>query len=523
LSELFAAKPRLRKVAAAAAFLCLLALIAQPIWEGRHQWHWGQAFDDGVYWVSAKGLAQGDGYRVISLPGRPYATKYPPLYPLYLSLAWRLQPNFPANLPLAAALQALLVPIYLAGVMLVLRQLGLSGRRLLLISAMTIVTFEFVRVAITLYSELLSGCFLFFSILLTESAGRDSGSRRRAAAGGLLAGLAYLTRTAALPLFAAVPIFFFLKKRPRLTICFFAPLLPIAAGWHAWTAFHSSALGESTNISYIAEYLRVIRVTGFWHNLWKQVGTLSNGSAETLFPGITGMLSGLPLYHLTLAGAIAGGIRLGRRRGWPLALIFSSLYLAMIACWWFDGIFRMMLPVWPFLLAGISEEASHIANLLEKDGLRGPVVRWAMVAMGLIVILHNELSVRYRIAAMVSQERQLRLADRPALRWIARHASPDEVVLAWKDSVSFLYTGVPSSHALFVSYTPEPEDIKALGGSPAALPARYRQALLLVLASDLGDGYRGFDTFRAAAAKIPGAELKYSSDAALIYGFPLPR
>src|SRR5437588_10197058 len=58
--------------------------------------------DDCVYYVSAKSLADGGGYRVESLPGEPPQTKYPPLYPLLLSVAWRLDPNFPHNVPIAA-------------------------------------------------------------------------------------------------------------------------------------------------------------------------------------------------------------------------------------------------------------------------------------------------------------------------------------------------------------------------------------------------------------------------------------
>ena len=98
----------IRKIAIVIGFLSLVALIAKPIWEARQQWHWGQGQDDGIYWVTAKSLADGDGYRVASLPGKPYAIKYPPLYPLYLSIAWRLQPSFPQNLPVAAGLQAML-------------------------------------------------------------------------------------------------------------------------------------------------------------------------------------------------------------------------------------------------------------------------------------------------------------------------------------------------------------------------------------------------------------------------------
>src|SRR5262249_60220296 len=58
----------------------------------------GGFHDDGIYVTTAKALASGNGYRIISLPGEPAETKYPPLYPFLLSLVWRAKPNFPQNL-----------------------------------------------------------------------------------------------------------------------------------------------------------------------------------------------------------------------------------------------------------------------------------------------------------------------------------------------------------------------------------------------------------------------------------------
>ena len=118
-----------RKSVLALVFLLPLALVAKPIWLGREQWHLGHGSDDGVYWVTAKAIATGQGYRVPSLPGNPYAVKYPPLFPAFLSMAWLIYPAFPANVRLAAAMQALLLPIYLALLLAVLRRFGFSWRR----------------------------------------------------------------------------------------------------------------------------------------------------------------------------------------------------------------------------------------------------------------------------------------------------------------------------------------------------------------------------------------------------------
>ena len=55
-------------------------------------------YDEGVYVVLAKALASGAGYVHDSLPGSPLEGKYPPVFPLFLSVIWVWSPNFPDNL-----------------------------------------------------------------------------------------------------------------------------------------------------------------------------------------------------------------------------------------------------------------------------------------------------------------------------------------------------------------------------------------------------------------------------------------
>src|SRR5271166_5732324 len=130
-------------------FVSLLGLIAKPVWDGRDQSQFGPGQGDGVYMVTAKSLATGQGYRHLNLPGQPYATKYPPLFPLFLSMAWRVEPPFPKTLTTASFFQDALLPVYLAVLLLVLRQLGLSWRRTFLVAAMMFVCFPFVFLVVT--------------------------------------------------------------------------------------------------------------------------------------------------------------------------------------------------------------------------------------------------------------------------------------------------------------------------------------------------------------------------------------
>src|SRR5271166_1491546 len=96
------------------AGLLMLALLpaARLAWHWRAMPHLGFYHDDGIFLVSAKGLADGEGYRILSLPNEPYQTKYPPLYPALLALVWKASPNFPANLPWAMLLAWAALPLY---------------------------------------------------------------------------------------------------------------------------------------------------------------------------------------------------------------------------------------------------------------------------------------------------------------------------------------------------------------------------------------------------------------------------
>src|ERR1700730_6063832 len=97
--------------AAILILLCLPSFLF--VWHNRDVPHFGILQDDGVYMIDAQALAQGNGYRILSLPKQPFDTRYPPLYPLYLSLAWRMVPAFPASLSMAIMLSWLSFPVVL--------------------------------------------------------------------------------------------------------------------------------------------------------------------------------------------------------------------------------------------------------------------------------------------------------------------------------------------------------------------------------------------------------------------------
>jgi hypothetical protein len=471
--------------------------------------------------ATAKSLATGEGYRQVNLPWRPLATKYPPIYPLYLAIAWRLEPRFPLTLEPASLLQDALLPVYLAVLLVVLRQLRLSWRRMFFIAAMTFVSITFVFLTVRLFSELLFGCFLLAAIAAVEAAVRKD-SRWWALSGGLLTGLAYLTRNAALPLLVAVPLFLFLRKRLRLSVYFFALALPMAASWHVWGSLHAD---QGVKAPYVHEFMHWLAVGGFGMHLLTQISTLSAAVANDVIPGLTDFLHGIPLHHLVLIAAIAGGIRFGSRRQWPLAVIFTAFYLVMILCWWFHGMDRLMAPVLPILLLGITEEGLHFAALCAhsiENARFKQVTAWALVALAPLIVVRNDVAMFRKAATDYAAGREHRKTDEKAYAWMAAHLASGTVLFAWKDTVSYLYTGIPSSHDLFVATIPQSEDVnyKPTWFFP---PGRFNDASLVVLESDFGDGFTFLmELFRKKLESTNGARLEYNAPGAFVYRVPLP-
>jgi len=63
-----------RKALTFGLVLLALAPAAHLAWVAREMPHFGHLHDDSIYFVCAKSLAEGRGYRILSLPAEPYQT-----------------------------------------------------------------------------------------------------------------------------------------------------------------------------------------------------------------------------------------------------------------------------------------------------------------------------------------------------------------------------------------------------------------------------------------------------------------
>ena len=200
----------------------------------------GTFHDDGVYLVTAKALATGQGYRIVSLPGQPAQTKYPVLFPWLLSLVWRAFPAFPQNLPWLR-----IVP-FGAGIVWfllswrLLRRLGASSAIAAVAIALTAASPWTVFLSTTLLSETLFAALVAGGLLLTLRIENNAERRYDAIGAGAIMGAAFLTRTAAIAPAAAGLLVLAAKGKWRAVVQYSVGLLTLAVPWIWWTARHAS-------------------------------------------------------------------------------------------------------------------------------------------------------------------------------------------------------------------------------------------------------------------------------------------
>ena len=431
--------------------LALLVPSAAYLWRFADVPRFGDLHDDSLYFVSAKSLADGGGYRIESLPGEPAQTKYPPLYPLLLSVAWRLNPQFPGNLTLAAWLSWLALPAILIQLASLYPRWGLPRA-----GAWTLMFLFAVNPYVILFStQLLSEmAFLALSlavVLVIERAAK--GSRAAAAGAGALAGLAYLTRSAGLALLVAGLIYLWpLRKQRAPALLFSATMLPFVAGWMLWARIHQTATSDPALIYYL-DYFRYELYSVSWRDLhlilWKNLDGLLWGLGGLILPKAFDSQFLKILSEVLAIAMISGIVRLARSGIAVFYSLFALLSAGMLVIWHFPPNERFVLPLMPLALAGLWTEASHLATNLRAarrhpDKIQRVVAAGfaaVVVAIGIGCLALQALMDWSFLPADAVQHRE-RVSQRAGLYgWIRNNTPADSRFLAADDAVLFLYTG----------------------------------------------------------------------------------
>ena len=449
-----------------AAALVLLALTpaAYLAWTSRDVPHLGYFQDDGLYLIGAKSLVEGSGYRILSLPGQPYQTKYPPLYPLLLSATWLAVPHFPANVPLALLLTWLWLPVLIALSAVYFRSLGFGAMRVTALCAVLALTPVLAFLSSSLMAEVMFSALLLAALLTAERAGGNGAHPALALVAGLIAAAAFLTKTAGLPLLATVPALFLWRRQFSRAALFVAGMLPAVAGWMLWSKAHTPAGGDLATL-YYTNYVGFYRATTTRHDLLALLTT----NAEAYLRGLGGLVVlntgdgfGAKLFTRILAlVAIAGAARLARGRGVTHFHLFGAAYSMMLIGWNYGPNERFLLPLLPLVWAGFSEECGNLLAMAWRAWTSARMDQ--RVAAGLIfaavaalVVVGSAATWRGFTAFLpqLMENRRNALAEsRGAFQWIERNTPAEAAFVAYQDTLLYLYTNRTGAR-LVLSSTP---------------------------------------------------------------------
>jgi Dolichyl-phosphate-mannose-protein mannosyltransferase len=423
----------------------------------------GSYHDDAIYVATAKALATGEGYKMISLPYEPAATKYPPLYPFLLSLIWRLNPSFPGNVNWMVILTAASALAFLGLTWCYLvSQDYAKGWQAFVVVAMTAINWRMVIYATGIYSEMVYAALTVGALFLAE---RVIDRRWKWTTGlgvGVLLGLAFLTRTAGIALILSVAVYLLTRRSVR------PALLPLAVaglfvfGWLAWSKGNRTTV-SGVNVSYYTDYLdhfknvlldiqfnthasMLVTILGV---LWKNLLLLVIVSV----PAVSLSMDYTWVVYLgfVLMFIVAGFVR-DVARGWRLLHIYVICHLGFhVVGLPFVSYDRYLAPILPFLLLWLVRELESMASLARATlRLRGQISRKVSamviglaVAGVVAVAAYNYGSSLYSSLSAASLRKQVKPTpdDSEAITWISANTDPTDVIICGRDPMYYLYTG----------------------------------------------------------------------------------
>jgi hypothetical protein len=442
------ARSRLRRaVRAAGAGAAALGVMAVALayWMAVRAPAAGVFHDDGIYAVTAKSLATGRGYRIVSLPGEIAQTKYPFLFPALLAAVWKIAPRFPENLiwlklvPLACAL------LWGALGYRLLRENTGSAPLSLALTGLMAVSPWVLFLGTALLSETLFAATLTGTLLLLSRIERGNSSWTTLVGVALVASAAFLTRTVGVVAVVTGVLILWDRGRRKQMLVFGLICASLCGPWVWWQAhqnpgaiepYLSAANYESWNI--VLDFTPAQKAHILVENL------ISALLAPAVLMGVpaTGWGAGLVL--------LAGGLVL---IGWAMQLasrfrvceIFVALYTGVIVLWAWPPA-RFLAPLLPLLLLYGYLGVQGVCRVLRVSA-RGTRAVSASIAILCMVqsgwVLAETAALAHETGAVpvpnMAQDDWRETAR--MLEWVTSHTAADAVLMGNLDPVLYLYTG----------------------------------------------------------------------------------
>jgi hypothetical protein len=430
------------------AFLMLIVAAPSAIfaWRALDMPEFGYLHDDGIFYVSAKSLASGNGYRIESLPEDAAQSKFPPLYPAFLSLVWRLNPKFPSNLSLAtvASWLALLACLWLAR--LLYKGSGFTPTKLWISMALLGLNPYMILFGTRLFSEIPFTALVLATFLVARRPGN-----RAILYAGSFAAAAFLTRTAGIAVVASVLTLLLLRRDYLRAKLFALVTLPVILAWGFWSGTHH-ATGDLT-LTYYTNYLGFQFANVGWDNilvvLWKNADQILYSIGSLIIPKVVENTLVKMLTDVVAVAMIMGVVRMARKGTLVDYAVFSIFSTAILLVWHYPATERFVLPMFPLLAAGLVTEAEHLWAMLrlamhnqKRDQRIAGYLFGAVVAAVFLAALALQVYVSFFYLKDSADSKRIALAARRAdYQWIAANLPSNAAVLSYDDPLLYLYTG----------------------------------------------------------------------------------
>lgn len=430
--------------------------------------------DNAAYVSLAQSLVQDGAYHELWHPGSPPHTQYPPVYPAVLAVL----------ILLGAKTWGVFKAVSLLGTALATAFCFLWVRRLHGPRIAGVVALCFgISPALLFHSRWILSEPLFLTFVFASLWLLTPDSRKPARTAGSGAALSWLsrpqcvtalalvitanfTRSAGLPLVAAVGIWLAMRKRWATLAIFSVAFAAFAIPWHLRSG------GEYVSAFWLVNPYALDQGTIDLWGLVTRLGTnLWEYTIEYVPTGLTGM-SGIPaavLGVVTVGLALAGWLR--RVRAGPgLPEIFTLLYTGLIMVWpaaWSGD--RFALPLYPLILLYAGEQLVQTVARLPRRVAQAVAVAVAAIVVvpaGASWLEDTEYAGRCRalvatrgpMGCYASNIRELQVMALWTREWLP----PGSVVFARKPRLFHAFSGHP---AVVYPFTSDPDRLPAQADS----------------------------------------------------------
>ncbi|MEO5925250.1 MAG: hypothetical protein ABIR70_15625 [Bryobacteraceae bacterium] len=439
------------------AWLILAVVLLPSIWIAwtyRAMPQVGAYHDDAIYLETAKSLAETGTYRIPSMPGQPYQTKYPPLLPWLLSIVWYMDPNFPANLPKMTLLCWSLLALYVLQMFQVMQQWGRGPVVAATLAGFAAISPHLILAGTMAMSELAFGALVMTSILFLEH-GMDRIKNSLPATvafalAGISGGLAFLTRTQGVALLVSSLAVLAYRHLWRQTLVFGSIFSLAILGWAVWSRTHAYT-GMDPVILYYVDYVRFflidIKLTDLPVFAWTNLDSICSAVAGLLFAGPSVTLWERMLAWVVTCGAVSGIVRITRESDRLHFVAYALVSMLMLLPWPWPPNERYLIPILPVIALGFAREIVHLVDMcrvnLRKSIPEKVIATGILLGIASLVIsigLGNVRGATVQLPSILNDFADIATQRQPGYEWIRANTAPDATFLTYDDPLLYLRT-----------------------------------------------------------------------------------